>query len=214
MDNDFTNQNEGLDQVNLPPQYPQTSQAFLQKSKKWIWWFVIILILIIGGGIFYYFYFYRSGVQSGLVNKSEIGCQNSNLFVTSATGQAPVDKQGNYQTTFATASAQLVVITNDKNTLCAEAVALPKNQNKVSFNAKSTAQTMVFISIGILTTDPIQAQQRLDMIEQLNSFPALYSYVKTNLVKSDLGTLTKDTNLQTLLTNCVTEMGQKLNIIK
>jgi len=200
---------------NLPPQYPQTPQYFPKKSKKWIWWLVVILILMIGGGVFYYFYFYKPGNQSGLVNKNEIGCQNSNLFVTSAIGgKAPVDRQGNYQTTFATNGAQLVTVMSDKDAICATAISLPKNQNKVSFNAKSTAQAMIFLTIGILSTEPTEAQQRLDMIEQLNSFPALYSYVKTNLPKSDLGTLNKDSNLQTLLTNCVTEMGQKLNIIK
>lgn len=240
MDNDLSNQNENTDQTNLPPQpiqdqpsqtsyssssdqiNPQNQPPQKSSNKIWLVIVVVVLILIIGGGIFYYFNCTKNNEQpnpsqtsqvssKALVNINEIGCQNSDLFVLTATGgKVLIDKAGNYQNTFSTEGAQLAFVINDEETVCASAISLPKYQNKVYFDAKSTTKAMVFQSIGILTTDPVEAEQRLKMIEELKSFPAAYSYVKENLSKSDLGTLNKDPNFNTLIENCVMEMAEKI----
>jgi len=147
-----------------------------------------------------------------LVSLNEIGCKGENIFVLSTvSGKIPIDKDGNYTASFSPIGAQLVMLNNSQNTLlCAEAISLPKYQGKVFFNAKSTAKASVFSTLGVLTTDPTEAEWRLTMIENLTSFPALYSYVQTNLPKSNLGGLKTDANYNSLLENSVTEMLKKL----
>jgi hypothetical protein len=143
--------------------------------------------------------------NASLVNLSEIGCTGSDFTVISGSGDFAIDKDGNYSAEF---------ITDKQNKICASAISLPKDDGKVYFDAKSTTKTMIFQTIGILTIDPIEAERKLSMIENLNSFSAFYSYTKNNLHKQDLGSMNADSTFEKLLTQCIKEASDKLGINK
>lgn len=233
MKSDFLNQNENPSQNDFSSQTAQagSQNKIPQKSNKKIWFFIIILLVILlGGGIIYLYYSSKQRPESsinqqtatqsptttsqaskGLVNIDEIGCHGQDLFIMSPqSGKTPIGKDGNYEALFSTEVAQLVYVTNG-NLACASAISLPKYQNRVFFDAKSTAKAIIFQTIGILTTDPAEAESRLTMIENLTSFPAFYAYVKENLPKSDLSSLIKNSTLNSVAEKCVMEMAQKLN---
>lgn len=146
-----------------------------------------------------------------LVSFSHLGCSYKNLFVLSvSSGQVPVDKNGNYKADFSTSNAHPVFLINEKNEPCASAISIPEYSGKISFDAKSTVKATIFQTIGILTSDPKEAKERLLMIEQLKSFPALYSYTETNLPKLGLTNLAKDKNFENLLSKSIEEISLKL----
>lgn len=150
--------------------------------------------------------------QEPLVLLNEVGCGGKNLFVLSTiSGKIPVDESGNYKAEFSSQGAQLVFLTNDQGKMCASAISLPKNSGKVYFNAESTAKAFVFQTVGILSIEPQEAEERLTIIEQLKSFSELYVYIKTNLPKQDFTSLLTDSNFENLLQQCVNEALEKLS---
>ena len=213
------------------PVYPQQTDPNGSAPKnKSIWLFILVVIgiaLIAGGCVYFYILKSTTNVatktdnspspdttsQSSdkLVLRNEVGCSGNNLFVLSTvSGQVPVDAVGNYKAEFSKEGAQLVFLTNGENKVCASATSLPEYNGKVNFDAKSTAETLVFQTIGILSTDPNEAKERLVMIEQLPSFSDLNSYIKTNLPKQDMASLQADPNFDNLLQKCIKEAAQKL----
>lgn len=211
--------------ITQEPELNPQPQPNKRPSKIWLYVLIIVMVLIIGGGL-YYFFIYRPSTEkntadntsqtasnkssvtgNGLVAFDEVGCQGQNLSVMSASGNAPVDEDGNYTASFSTTSAQLIsLVSSDQKTICATAISLPNFNNKVHINSKSTAQSLVFASI--LGIDPVSAQAQLDAIDKFDSFPALYAYVKTNLPKSDVNTLSNDQNLLALQQKCSEELIQ------
>jgi hypothetical protein len=189
----------------------------IKKNSLILWILIVLIILGVGGTLIYLNFFRKSTTKkvsspiSGLVNKNEIGCKGTDIFVISAqSGQSPIDNNGNYTATFSSEAAQLVMLINNQEELCATAISLPKYQNKVSFDAKSTAKTYVFQSIGILETEPVEAERRLGIIENLSTFSAFYTYIKNNLPNSNLNNFQNDQTFSTLLEACIKEMAQKL----
>lgn len=150
-------------------------------------------------------------VRDSLVLLDEVRCGEVETFVYSDTAsKTPVDAEGNYEAAFSAEEAQLIFLANGENQACAQAVSLPEYDGKIYLDAKSTALAAVFQAQGILTTDPEEAAQRLRLIEQSTSFPALLQYVSTALPEQDLATLSQQPDFQNLVSQCAAEVVSAL----
>ena len=99
--------------------------------------------------------------------------------------QVPVGTDGTYSTVVSTEGAQLLIATDDRGLARGLTVSCPavgaRETPTPQVDVESTAVALVFLSPGILTTTPSEAQQRLSDIRNLSSFPALVSFLDARL---------------------------------
>jgi len=197
---------------------------------------VIVIIAVIAVGVWIFFKFYSAkilpnssstkstentdnqqnisnGVALGSVNLQETICKELSILsaksANATSGGDKVNTDGSFKTTISTDSAMMIMAV-DNNQPCLTAIALPQKSNNIIFDADSTAKASVFVSIGVMTTDPNEAETRLNMIGNLNSYLKFKSYLADNLKTTQLTNITKQKEYDTLLTACVIEIAQRL----
>lgn len=150
-------------------------------------------------------------VRDHLALWDEMNCDQANTFVfADPANKTSVDTEGNYEAVFSAEEAQIIFLANENNQVCAQAVSLPDYNGKIYLDAKSTAETFVFRAEGILTTDPEEAANRLDIIRQSALFPKLLTYVTNALPQQDVATISQRSDFQTLVQQCAADVLSKL----
>lgn len=143
---------------------------------------------------------------TGNVNTSEIG--GTNLSVISVWQDASsVSSNGSVTSTVSQKGTQLLFVIDVSSQLRGMALSVPQESRKgdVAFDANSTAISLLFLTPGILTTDPKETPQRISELQSLSGFSTLLSYLKTNLPVKAISDIVKDTQYGQLLGNCINE---------
>lgn len=139
----------------------------------------------------------------GTVNRAEIGGANL-LIQTVQKFNGVVDGQGGFTAMVGGQVPQMVVVMENPNVspqaeglltgpLRALSLFLPNNVMDVG--AKSTALAIVFMTYGIMTSDPAEALRRIDRIEKTPSFDQLVSYFRSELPTKNLFQLASENRL-------------------
>lgn len=228
-----------IDQSLQTTQLNQTPSSTIppvkNKSKNLIIIIILVFLAMGGAGILAYFkYFHKSASDSqststsstqqsansdqnaldakGTVSLSETVCKNPQVAtsLSNGEGQGIVGSKGEFTTKISKTNAAVILLIENQNKSCLTAVSLPQNANSLVFDAKSTLMASMFMTPGILTTDPTEAEARMKMIEGLSTYPAAYSYLKENLKTKYLGDLTQTDEYNNLLQSCITEMASRL----
>lgn len=141
----------------------------------------------------------------GVVNRAEIGGKNLLVF-SPVQGTSTVQDDGSFLTGVPGDSAQIFVVLDDTGKTRATTVALPQFADMLMFDVSSTAATAVFQTVGILTTNTKDAEDRLVKINTLTCFPKVATFLRARLATSSLTDLASDKGYATLLSQCGTEM--------
>jgi hypothetical protein len=141
----------------------------------------------------------------GTVNRTEIGGKTL-LIVSPIQGTSTVQDDGSFVTGVSAEGAQLLAVVDDAGKTRATTVALPQFANMLMFDVSSTAETAVFQTVGILTTNTKDAQDRLEKISTLTCFPKVTGFLRPRLATSSLSDLASDKGYTTLLAQCGAEM--------
>lgn len=185
---------------------------------------IIVILLLIGGGVLIYFKFFPNKnlttdianldtkSAKGKVNLGDTGCKNVRVANSYAFGKqdGKTDKNGNFSTIISSTKAQLIMAVNDQDQPCLTGVSLPQSADNIVIDIKSTIQGNLFLTPGILTTEPTEAETRLKMVENLSCYPSLFSYLSEQLKAKPVSDITQEDNYNNLLQMCITEMSGKL----
>ena len=150
----------------------------------------------------------ETGNCIGMVNRDEIG--GNNLSAGSIYGLSPVKPNGEFVTNVSDKGAQLIFVMEDGKNLRATAISLPNCTEKIIFDAKSTAKASIFSTPGILSTDPMEAKNRLNAIDKLSCFNELHSFLNNKLKTTPLGTIIQSSEYYSILQKCIAEMLEKV----
>lgn len=145
---------------------------------------------------------------SGSVDLEEIGGTGLVVHSVFADAPAPVDPDAQFSTTVSSDGAQLLLMTDAQDAIRGMAMSVPgvgAPAGGLAFDAENTAATLVFLTRGILSTDPSESATRLTQIRQLASFPALAGFLRDRLLRDPLAELADSTQLDDLLCSCVEE---------
>ena len=146
------------------------------------------------------------------INTTEIGGDGL-LLKSFRDDDSPLYK-GSFNTVVSKEGEQLLAITDSKNELRALTLSTPSSSasDVMPIDAHATTVSVVFISPGILSTDPKEAKDVIDKIEKLTSFSPLESYLLSNLKSKSLKDIVSNSSYDSLLNHCVTEYYQKYSL--
>ncbi len=137
------------------------------------------------------------------VNQSEIGGQGLTLLSVYST---PVSARtnGTLPMQIAASQAQMHMVVDAAGNPRALSVSNPSTgtSQQMTFDADSTAASLIFLSIGIVTSDPNAAALRLNAIRSLPSYSALVSLLRQVLPGQSLDQLTSNQQVQNALESC------------
>lgn len=149
-----------------------------------------------------------AGTQTftGTINTQEIG--GSGLTVQSAYQSAsPVGSSGSFTTSASNQGTQLITVSDNTGKMRALGLSNPALPS-LTLGAASTAVSLIFLTPGILVTDPTQAGQAVSKIQALPSFATLASFLAQNLPTSSLNDLQTSTTLESLKAACINDLTQ------
>ncbi|RYG98625.1 MAG: hypothetical protein EON58_06555 [Alphaproteobacteria bacterium] len=116
-----------------------------------------------------------------------------------------VPSTGSYSQPVSKAQAQMHCLVDADNAVRSFAVTSGASKAGFRHNAESTAIGLVFITLGIMSTDPVQAQDRISTIRSLSSFAALENYLAKHLPSRSVTTLGAAHALQSLVGTCISD---------
>jgi hypothetical protein len=149
---------------------------------------------------------------TGTVNRAELG-QTVVLSTIQRVGATP-GAQGEFETLVGGSFPQLLFanesggITNSN--LRGLSIYLPNQSLQV--DANSTALALVFLTLGVMTPDPVEAAARLNTIRNLPSFAPLLAFLRQGLLTQGLSALLADPQLDTLRNAVVDEFLASLQV--
>lgn len=144
---------------------------------------------------------------SGKVETAVFGGMALNV-VSAWKASTPVDGTGNYATTVSLEGTQLIFLVDEQEELRGLALSNPIASGRdasVVFNTASTAEALIYMTPGILVTNPAEYPVRSEQIRSLSSFPAFTSYLSTQLLQKSIDEFVILPEFQQLLHNCVQE---------
>ena len=141
---------------------------------------------------------------SGTVNPAEVG--GAGWAVQSAYQLHTVTTaQGAFTTTVSSQGPQLLAVTDGGGALRALGISQPALTG-LTLGAASTATALVFLTIGILTTDPTEGARRVAQIQALSAFPPLVAALAQSLPTATVPALAQTAALGALVQACVQQM--------
>lgn len=157
-----------------------------------------------------------TGNLTGRVNLAEVG--GTGLAVVSPYADpAALDVSGAFSTTVSNEGTQLLFLLDNQKQLRAMGLSTPQadsKQERARFSlgelgAASTATSLVFLTRGILTTNPSEAISRVEQVEALPSYSALLAAVRGALTVSALHQILADAEIKRLLGACAREFSDR-----
>lgn len=147
--------------------------------------------------------------RSVSINTSEIGGEGLTL-VSARSADAPILNES-FMTSVSKDGTQLLTVIDSQEKLRGLTLSTPLKSDfeVMKIDAQSTALTLVFISPGILSVDPLEASKAIDEIQNLTSFSPLKKFIRNNLQSKSLNEIVETDVYNTLLTDCVEEYNNK-----
>ncbi|MGE0487919.1 MAG: hypothetical protein AB7S38_01760 [Vulcanimicrobiota bacterium] len=137
-----------------------------------------------------------AGLTTGRVDLSQIG--GTGLRVLSAfLAPANVDGTGQFATSVLNTRAQALLVLDDAGKVRALGLSLPGAN--LLFDAASTALTWVFLSPGLVVTEPNAAATLVQRIRALPEFQPVVDYLAARLQQLTLSELVADPGLNSLM---------------
>jgi len=145
------------------------------------------------------------------INTSEIGGSGLKL-ISPRYADAPLVNES-FITGVSKNGEQLLTVLDSDNKLRALTLSTPAASDfeVMKIDAQSTTLSLVFVSPGILTIDPLEAAAAIENIKSLTSFKPLTKFIKNNLQSKSLDQLVETDVYNTLLSDCVEEYGSYKN---
>ncbi|MBC7330740.1 hypothetical protein H5T88_10375 [bacterium] len=143
----------------------------------------------------------------GTVNQTELG--GDGLKVVSAyQDEAPVDKNGSFQTTVSSNGVQLLFLLDQNNQLRGLSLSIPQTKgtrqtNVIPFSVESTVLSILFIAPGIFHPLPTEAQVRINEIKNLPSFSDAVNFLHQNINEKPLQDILEDETFNQKLLKCI-----------
>jgi len=147
---------------------------------------------------------------SGQVKTDEIG--GTGLKVLSAYQEsAPVDENGSFTTRVSQVGAQLLFLLDSNGALRGLSLSIPPRGRRalLTFDAESTALSLLFLTPGILSIEPDEAQSRIEELKGLSSFSDVVNFLKQELPQKGIPDIVKEEEYNELLSKCIEEWLQK-----
>lgn len=143
------------------------------------------------------------------INTSDIGGDGLKLL-SSRWNDAPLTN-GYFSTAVSKEGVQLLTIQDSENKIRALTLSIPSSGNFeiMPVDVQSTALSLVFISPGILSTDPIEVDETIEDIKSLMSFSILKKFLSSHLPLKSLDDIVQLDEYNTMLSACVEEFGGK-----
>ncbi len=143
------------------------------------------------------------------IDASAIG-GNGLKLISARWNDAPL-VNGAFNTAVSKEGVQLLSILDSENKIRALTLSNPSSENfeVMPVDVQSTALSLIFISPGILSTDPVEAGEIIDNVQSLMSFIKLKRYLSSNLPVKSLDEIVQLDEYNTLLSACVEEFGGK-----
>ncbi len=150
--------------------------------------------------------------SSGKVARNEIGGQSLKLQ-SAWQVEAPIGTDGAFRTTVSQAGAQLLFATDAQYQVRGLTISLPAARGRqatpLAVDARSTALAYLWLTPGILDTDPETAAERLAAIEALASFAAFRTYLQGALRTQPLSAVRDQAEFKRLAEACLEEWATK-----
>lgn len=160
-----------------------------------------------------------TGKSEGQIDANSIGISTPTDLVVRSIWQeedAPVAQDGSFTTTVSRGGVQLLLVTDKNNRLRALTLSLPSTKSRqaeiLNINSRNLAKALIFITPGILTIDPQEANDRLRNIDSLQSLNAFVSFLENKLKQKTLSELLNDPELGEQLELCLDEYFEKYPI--
>jgi hypothetical protein len=145
---------------------------------------------------------------NGAITTAEIG--GTDLRVVSAwSGESLIDSSGRFDAAVSTGGAQLLMVQDSDGKTRALTISIPGSRSRagadLTVDAESTALSMIFITPGILTTEPAAAAERSAQIKSLSGFAGLVDLVRIRLKTVTFDDLLISTAVNDAAEQCVEE---------
>lgn len=142
---------------------------------------------------------------TGIVNTSEIGGTGLNVLSFHAE-ESPIGQDGAFATTVSLGKAQVLFITDGNGAIRGLTLSITTaNNSTLQVDATSTALGLLFLTPGILTLDPTEAQARVARLKAFPSFVTLVNFLQAHLKTGSVQTLKAGPDFSNLLLACVEE---------
>jgi hypothetical protein len=125
--------------------------------------------------------------------------------------EAPVQSDGTFSTTVRQDSTQLLFLKDAQDQLRGLSLSIPSKNGTgtaLVFNVETTALSLLYLTPGILSIDPIESESRIQELKNLPSFPDVVKYLDQNLPQKPLSDLLQGDELPNLLAQCIEEWLQ------
>ena len=150
-----------------------------------------------------------SASVTGRVDLSQFG--TTDLKVQSAfQGDAVVDSGGAFLSSVLTDATQLIFITDSQNRIRGLALSLPGQPLIV--DATSTAMGLLFLTPGLLESEPQEAAKRIALLSASPAFQQLVDFLITRLQQTPLEDLATDAQFRALVQACLDFYLQSLQV--
>ena len=144
-----------------------------------------------------------TGPFVGRVNLSEVGGQALSVISIYA-NPAGLTASGDFATTVSRDGAQLLLVCDPRQNVRALGYSIP-GQSAVEIDAVSTTLMLVYVTRGILATEPQLATERLAQLRALSNFAPLVNFVRGRLPSQSVSQIAVDPAYATLLKALVEE---------
>jgi len=153
--------------------------------------------------------------STGSVNKSEIG--GNGLYVFSLWGKKDesfVSTVGNFKTVISDSRPQKLSVKDDKGMTRALVMVLPKNAEKIVFDAQSTAAAIFFQDSSSFRSSN-EVEKLFRRMDASKSFRKLVAFLQSNLLRKSLEEIINSKECTELLEKCHDEIyGEDSQAIK
>lgn len=142
---------------------------------------------------------------SGTVNTSEIGGSGLKALSFHAE-ESPIGQDGAFTTTVSLGTTQVLFITDVNGALRGLTLSITTATNAtLQVDATSTALGLLFLTPGLLTLDPTEAQARVAQLKAFPSFVTLVQFLQVHLKAESVQELKAGPDFSNLLLACVEE---------
>lgn len=141
-----------------------------------------------------------------------VGSPTSLTIVTARQSSAAVDALGDYRTTVAVDAAQVVAAIDASGRVRGLALSVPDGSGhppgSLAIDAESTALALLFLSPGVLTTNPTEAAARATFLRGRPTFGNLASHLASELASRSLPEVAASAAYDNLLRACLADWLQ------
>ncbi|HEY3999895.1 MAG TPA: hypothetical protein VGO93_13560, partial [Candidatus Xenobia bacterium] len=143
--------------------------------------------------------------RTGAIDITQVG--GTGLLVQSAAlmNQPASGTDGSFSTFVSNNTVQLLLVQDGSAAIRAMALSQP-DDSTLTINAQSTAIAMIFLTPGVLSTDPTIGSGLITTITQLPSFPPFEALVAKDLANGGVDGVAQDSEFLTLYGQVVTDL--------